>query len=267
MNEDKPAEAVTPQQDEYPLAKPAPTVPMKTLIIPEQIHSNAFPDPTGTRPHDNPNVTRLGPKKVFHDDKRGGKLTSPARIESGKKPVTKTDYPDEILVEAWECKEQLLTEEYDGDDKSVEVVLSILEAISDGGRWAKVLETHNLSWARYWTKYMVRRPRAILVQKAAERLGNMARDNRMEDEAWRRAVEGYQEEVYTQSGKFAGFRTKYSDALLALVLRARNPKKYGHPGAMPTAASGVVLQVNLGIERDPVIEVAPAKSEEADNDK
>jgi hypothetical protein len=47
----------------------------------------------------------------------------------------------------------------------------------------------------------------------------------LEAEAWRRAVEGWDEPVY-QNGKLAGYIRKKSDALLVLLLKAAKPEKY-----------------------------------------
>lgn len=52
----------------------------------------------------------------------------------------------------------------------------------------------------------------------------MAAD-RLEREAWRRAVEGWEEPVYPK-GQLVGTVRLYSDTLLALLLRAARPKRY-----------------------------------------
>jgi hypothetical protein len=48
----------------------------------------------------------------------------------------------------------------------------------------------------------------------------------IEAEARRRAVDGWQEEVY-QQGRLVGTVTRYSNTLLALLLRCRRPEIYG----------------------------------------
>lgn len=75
---------------------------------------------------------------------------------------------------------------------------------------------------------------------------------RLEDaeEALRtRAIKGVQEEVYTQSGKLAGTRTKYSDRLLEMHLKALDPEKYSEKSN--GEVKGLVVQVNMGL-REPV---------------
>lgn len=49
--------------------------------------------------------------------------------------------------------------------------------------------------------------------------------DRMEDEAYRRAVQGTSKPVY-QSGKLVGHVQEYSDTLLIFSLKARRPEKY-----------------------------------------
>ena len=48
---------------------------------------------------------------------------------------------------------------------------------------------------------------------------------RIEDEALRRAVDGWDEPVF-QKGELVGHVRRYSDAILALLLRARRPETY-----------------------------------------
>lgn len=48
----------------------------------------------------------------------------------------------------------------------------------------------------------------------------------LEAEALRRAVDGVDEPVFTQKGELAGHVRKYSDTLLALLLKAHLPEKF-----------------------------------------
>lgn len=50
--------------------------------------------------------------------------------------------------------------------------------------------------------------------------------DRLEQEAWRRAVEGVDEPVYYQ-GEAVDFKKTYSDKLMELMLKAHRPQKYG----------------------------------------
>ena len=49
--------------------------------------------------------------------------------------------------------------------------------------------------------------------------------DRLEGEAWRRAVEGWDEPVFFQ-GKVVGAVRKYSDRMLELLLKGHRPEKY-----------------------------------------
>ena len=61
-------------------------------------------------------------------------------------------------------------------------------------------------------------------REAAREAREMAAD-RLEREAWRRAVEGWEEPVY-QQGQLVGTVRRYSDTLLAMLLRAARPERY-----------------------------------------
>lgn len=61
-------------------------------------------------------------------------------------------------------------------------------------------------------------------REAAREAREMAAD-RLEREAWRRAVEGWEEPVY-QKGQLVGTVRRYSDTLLAMLLRAARPERY-----------------------------------------
>ena len=60
---------------------------------------------------------------------------------------------------------------------------------------------------------------------------------RLEDEARRRAVEGWQEPVWYQ-GDQVGTVRKYSDTLLICLLKAHHPEKYADRSKTDTAVNG-----------------------------
>lgn len=62
---------------------------------------------------------------------------------------------------------------------------------------------------------------------------------RLEDEARRRAVEGWQEPVWYQ-GEEVGAVRKYSDTLLICLLKAHHPEKYADRSENKTTLSGAV---------------------------
>lgn len=110
--------------------------------------------------------------------------------------------------------------------------------------------------------------------KEARDLGHEARQHMREDAADQRGIVGVKEPIYSVKGEYVGERTVYSDTLLALTLKANNPTKYG-PAATGGGSGGVVLNVNMGIDRGPKqlgdVDVKPKKwvtsDEEAKNEK
>jgi hypothetical protein len=74
------------------------------------------------------------------------------------------------------------------------------------------------------------------------------------DAAHSRAVDGYKEDIFSASGKFCGTRMKYSDHLLAIMLKADDPDRYADRSKVETTG-GFVLNINMGL-RDSVRTVA-----------
>jgi hypothetical protein len=95
----------------------------------------------------------------------------------------------------------------------------------------------------------------------ARELGNEARQAMREDAADTRAIRGIEDPIYDLKGNYVGSRRLYSDTLLALMLKAHNPNKYG-TASSASGSGGLVLNVNLGIERDPVKAAKPIVIEE-----
>ena len=85
-----------------------------------------------------------------------------------------------------------------------------------------------------------------------------------EAELRRRAIDGVQEEVYSASGKFAGTRTKYSDKLLELQLKALDPDKYSDKKQV--SVKGTVVQINMGLRNKPFTKEINAEVEELIDD-
>jgi hypothetical protein len=70
----------------------------------------------------------------------------------------------------------------------------------------------------------------------------------LEDEAVRRAYHGVEEPVFYK-GVQCGTVTKYSDKLLIMLLKARNPAKYREGSGAESARGQVTLNVNIvGVE-------------------
>jgi hypothetical protein len=64
----------------------------------------------------------------------------------------------------------------------------------------------------------------------------------LEDEAWRRAVEGTEKPIY-QGGRLVGTVREYSDSLMTWLLRGLNPQRYGERMEVTGNASGPAIQV------------------------
>jgi hypothetical protein len=62
----------------------------------------------------------------------------------------------------------------------------------------------------------------------------------LEREAWRRAIEGYEEPVFYQGNQVSTIR-KFSDRLLEILLRAKRPSEYRPPMEV-TGPEGAPLQ-------------------------
>jgi hypothetical protein len=67
--------------------------------------------------------------------------------------------------------------------------------------------------------------------------------DRVEDEAHRRAVEGYNPRPVYHKGEKVGEIREYSDSLLALLLKSRRPEVYARNADMPSKVDVKVLSV------------------------
>ncbi len=106
-----------------------------------------------------------------------------------------------------------------------------------------------ISWGdihEHCTQFPVLRDLYYMARSKGEELRQLLR----EDEADRRAVDGVDRGIYHQ-GFLVATEKKYSDSLLALMLKAGNPDKYAD--RQQVAHSGVVLNLQIeGVKRDPV---------------
>jgi hypothetical protein len=93
----------------------------------------------------------------------------------------------------------------------------------------------------YWLR--ARKPRFARAWERAMVAASRRKADRIEAEAYRRAVDGWLEPVF-QKGECVGHRRRYSDALLAKVLEAEKPEKYrkNHDGPQ---GNQVNVQVNV----------------------
>ena len=167
----------------------------------------------------------------------------------------------DVDVKLWDGRRVMLSRDFIDEDR--DKLLQVFERVAQGEYWRVALKDAGVDYA--WVSAQARlRPRtAGFLLQIANVLCQGVRQKKREEEADRRAVDGYEEEVYTASGKFAGMRKRYSDSLLALQLRAGDPQKYRETVALQQ--TGVVLQVNLGIVRNPAsVEEIETESEAVD---
>jgi hypothetical protein len=149
-------------------------------------------------------------------------------------------------VAAWENRLALFDAHYkEVEEGDTLKAVQVLERIACGCRIGTALAEVGRDWPWLNSSVVFNKQLNALYEVSVE-LARAVRKHRLEDEAIRRAEEGWDEPVYTQTGKLAGYKKRFSDALLAMVLRAHDPERYGDRA---TVQGGVVLNVNLGIDR------------------
>jgi hypothetical protein len=98
--------------------------------------------------------------------------------------------------------------------------------------------------------------------------------DRLEDEAHRRAVEGYNSRPIYHKGKKVGEIRKYSDSLLTPLLKCRRPEVYNRPPELAPARESKRMTLNEALERmerlglpAPVIEGDYEEDDETDRSR
>jgi hypothetical protein len=138
-----------------------------------------------------------------------------------------------------------IEERFEGDR---EKIVTVLQNLALGSRHRDALADVGWTWSNL-SAYRTRYPEVANLYGKVRKIGEDFRKILREDEAHRRAYDGVEENVYTQSGKLCGTKIKYSDHLLTLFLKADNPDKFMDRSSVQ--ASGVVLNLNMGL-RDSV---------------
>ena len=90
-----------------------------------------------------------------------------------------------------------------------------------------------------------------------------ARNDRMEAEAYRRAVEGIEERRYDKDGNLIDVVRKYSDVLLMFLMKANDPAKYRDNSRVELAGADgaqvlIAIGGNVGRSDPQTIDVSPA---------
>lgn len=125
----------------------------------------------------------------------------------------------------------------------------VIEGMCEGVSYKELFKNAGyLNWGAFRTLTYFACDGLKKIFEQAERLRHENKLMEAEEALKTRAITGVEEKVYTQSGKLAGTRTKYSDKLLEVMLKAENPEKYSEKHQHEVR--GMVVSVNLGL-RDP----------------
>lgn len=136
-----------------------------------------------------------------------------------------------------------------------------LEGIACGGGMKEVVKSAGFPYWQDFDTRALRRAKCIKqLYLAAKREREFNRLMDAEDALHDRAVVGVQEPIINHLGKIVGYKTKYSDSLLALQLKALNPDKYAD--RRPEGLQGVVVNVEMGLRPPPGEEPALEVSEQ-----
>jgi hypothetical protein len=182
--------------------------------------------------------TDKGLRKVY----RGGQVWQP---ESDQEFLKRFLEGEDVSIMDLErcCKSHPLLKTYASEGKDYEAVIT---GVVEGVPYRTLFKDHGfVSWGtfRSMTEYVC--PGLKSMFNIALKLRDEFRLERAEQALEKRAIDGVKEEVYTQSGKLAGYRTRYSDKLLEVHLKALNPEKYSE--RHNHQVTGMVLSVNMGL--------------------
>jgi hypothetical protein len=134
------------------------------------------------------------------------------------------------------------------DDELRDRVFGYLGDILEGKTYKITLAKYDFNWNMI-VKLQGRFRGLGKVMSDCRDLGEMYRKVIREDAAYTRAVEGYEEDVFSNSGKKVGKKTIYSDRLLEMMMKADDPDKY-RPVVALGDSGGLVLNIKLGIDRE-----------------
>ena len=191
-------------------------------------------------------------KSCYYDDKcirqvyAGGGVWNP---ETDDEFLDRFVHGDSVTVMDLEkcCELHPLIQEFKAQGKDYEAVIV---GVMEGVGFRQVFKDHgfhNWSAFRAMTEFVC--PGLKKIFEEAQRIREEIRLERAEQALEKRAIDGVKEEVYTPSGKLAGYRTRYSDKLLEVHLKALNPEKYSEKHQHEV--KGMVLSVNMGLRDIP----------------
>ena len=182
--------------------------------------------------------TETGIRKVY----RGSNAWLP---ESDAEFLARFEAGEDVNVMDLErcCALHPLVKMYASEGKDFEAAIT---GVIEGVPFGSLFKEHGfVSWGtfRAMTEFMC--PGLAMLFKQSLELREELRLERAEAALEKRAIDGVKEEVYTQSGKLAGYRTRWSDKLLEIHLKALNPEKYAE--RQNHNVSGMIVNVNLGL--------------------
>jgi hypothetical protein len=138
------------------------------------------------------------------------------------------------------------------------MAVELLRRSAMGDRWKDVSKALKLDWV---TVSVWRSSRAFsALYQAAHECGNEIRQVKREEEADRRAMDGYLDPVYWD-GKKVGTIRRYSDKLLEIQLKANSAKYRDKPAETGAAGGGITLNiVGVTLGAQPAPNQYPAKT-------
>lgn len=191
----------------------------------------------GLVPHQSFMYGSAGIRKIF----RGGNVWEDetdeefmARIEKGDLSVPDLDRT---------CKMHPLIIQFTKEGKDYK---GAIEAICQGASYHEVLKNAGfIGWGafRSMTEFVCPGLKSLFLD--AQECRESYHLQRAEAALRKRAIDGVQEPVFTQAGKLAGHRTKHSDKLLEIHLKALDPDKYAD--THKHEVKGLVVSVNMGL--------------------
>ena len=148
-------------------------------------------------------------------------------------------------------------------------MIEVVKLTAEGMTWTKVENQTKMPWA-WLSLHLMRSTRFRDVWKAARDTGDEVRHLKAVAELERRAVEGYEENVYSpKTGALLGTVRRFSDRLLEFVTKAGDRQKYGdkqtveHRGDAPASIVYHIHGVQLGVQPPPRVYDVTAASESA----
>ena len=115
---------------------------------------------------------------------------------------------------------------------------AFLTAYAETGTLVRACEITGISKSSHYRW----RDKDAAYREAFEKATECAADN-IEDEAYRRAVEGWEEPVGWYKGKAGGVVRRYSDTLLIFLLKGLRPEKYADRHDIRTASNYIDISV------------------------